>query len=137
MSMNTITTEKPKPTLEQMPSVPEGVSFRLKKVEMVSMPHPYCITPRHVAVAADHFGGMLGAEAIRAAEKRGACCDICRQKGTGILRYDEHENNLTLFISIPAGIRDLNSISGLHAYLFENKPTFESLGIQGFAFPPI
>ena len=120
--------------ISELPQPPDGVAFKLAKVERISMPHPYCITPRHVAYAADYCSGMLTADAIRGAEKRGACCDICRKSGNGILPYDKHENYLGLFITVPQN-RDLNSIPGLHKYLFDNKPAFEAAGIQGFAFP--
>lgn len=132
--MNTTTTPKT-PTLEQMPVIPPGLSFTLHKVDKVSMPHPYCITPKHVEWAAGYYGGILSAEAIEDAEKHGACCDICRQSHQGILPYHKHESLLTLFIKIPVGIRDLNKIAGLHDYLYENKAAFEQLGIKGFAFP--
>lgn len=112
--------------------------FSLLKIEKVSIPHPYCITPKHIAVAADDFGGMLGEAAIEAAERKGAVCDICRERarrdGSRILTYGEHENNVTLFVKVPQN-RDLNAIEGLNKYLFDNKQTFVDAGIQGFAFP--
>lgn len=128
-------TEKRTPTLQDMPPLPEGAPFRLVKIEKVSMPHPYCITPKHVEVAADHFGGMLGEAAIAEAEKRGAKCDICKQavrrrKQDRILAYDEHETMLSLFVGVPH--HDLNNIPGLVAYL--NAVKSADLGIQGFAF---
>lgn len=85
MKTHTKETDKPLPTLDQMPPVPPGVSFSLKKIEKISIPHPYCIAPGHVAEAANHWGGMLGVEAIRAAEKKGIYCDICKHEG-GILQ---------------------------------------------------
>lgn len=129
------TTEKLTLAIDQMPAVPSGGSFHLREVKKISIPHLYCLTPNHIAEAANHWGGMLGADAIRAAEKSGACCDICRHSGQGILKFDQHESQMTLFIVIPPGIRDLNQVEGLHAYLSNNKATFENFGIQGFAFP--
>ena len=122
------------PTINQMPEPPEGVSFRLQKVDKVSMPHPYCITPRHVAYASDHCGGLLGADAIRESEKHGVKCDICKKSKRGILSYDEHESSVTLFIIVQNN-QDLNANPGLPSYLYSNKQTFVDLGIQGFAFP--
>lgn len=121
-------------SLSELPQPPSGVSFKLAKVENVTMPHPYCITPRHVGIAADHYNGILGPEAIRAAERAGACCDICRHSGRGILPFDKHETSLTVFITVPQN-HNLNGIEGLHNYLYTNKAQFEALGIQGFAFP--
>jgi len=108
--------------------------FKLQKIDTISFPHPYCITPKHVAYASDHCSGMLGREAIVEAEKRGACCDICRTSGNGILSFEQHETNLTLFIVVPQN-KDLNAVPGLPNYLFSNKQTFIDLGVQGFAFP--
>lgn len=120
-------------TLEDMPAVPENADFSLAKVEKLSLPHPYCITPRHVAWASDHYGGMLSEDAICDAEKHGARCEICKVNNLN-LSYHEHKTNVTLFIKVPQNT-DLNAIAGLHTYLYKNKPEFEKLGIQGFAFP--
>lgn len=132
MKAQTIDTP-PELRLQDIPEPPAGSVFKLEKLEKVSMPHPYCIGTRHVAAAADHFGGMLGAEAIRFAERNGASCDICRASGRGVLSYDQHENPLTLFVSLPNNKADLNKVPGLHAYLLKLKEL--NLGIEGFAFP--
>jgi len=58
--------------------------------DTIGIPHPYCIGSRHVTHAADHFGGMLGQDAIESAEKQGIrCCT----KGCN-LSYAEHEQAL-------------------------------------------
>lgn len=124
------------PKLSELPQPPKGVVFSLQRVDKISLPHPYCITPRHVAWAADHFGGSLSADAIRDAEKHGARCDICAKSNRGILPYDQHETQTTLFVKVPQN-RDLNNIPGLHQYLFQNKQTFIDKGIGGFAFPVV
>lgn len=118
-------------TLDQLPPVPEGSAFRLVKIERVGMPHPYCLTPKHVAHASDHFCGVLTAESIRDAEKHGARCDICKQRGEN-LSYEQHESPLTLFLAVPQN-KDLNAVPGLHAYLLAVKKA--ELGVEGFAFP--
>lgn len=117
-------------TLDQLPPVPAGSSFRLMKIERVGMPHPYCITPKHVAHASDHFNGILSEDAIRDAEKHGARCDICRVQEMH-LSFAEHENPLTLFLAVPQN-KDLNAVPGLHAYLLHVKNA--GLGVEGFAF---
>jgi hypothetical protein len=33
--------------MQTLPPLPDGVHFRPVKVEALSMPHPYCITPKH------------------------------------------------------------------------------------------
>ena len=65
-----------------------GGNFRIK--DTIGVPHPYCIGPKHVGVAADHHGGMLTKESIIDAERRGAKCGICKGK----LQYAEHETAL-------------------------------------------
>ena len=121
--------------LDAISPPPAGASFSLVKVDTVAQPHPYCITPKHVAAASDHFGGMLGAAAIEYAEQHGARCDICRQQGR-FLSYKEHTSDLTLFIGVPVKLqKSLDEVPGLHQYLMSIKEKAESLGITGFAFP--
>ena len=116
--------------VSKLPQPPAGAEFSLRGVEKLSVPHPYCITPGHVAIAADRFSGMLGTDAIAAAEKQGVRCGI---KGCQ-LAYDKHETVVALLIEVPAN-DDLNKVAGLHKYLHGNKQVFVAAGIQGFAFP--
>lgn len=118
---------------------PEGSVFSLSKVEKVTHPHPYCITPKHVAVASEYYGGILGEAAIAGAEARGAVCETCRDRvrngrQPGILPYSSHVTDTALFIEVPQN-KDLNAVPGLHAYLLSVKELAESLGVTGFAFP--
>ena len=121
------------PKWKSYPSGPNGI----KVLDTIGIPHPYCITPKHVEVAANRFGGMLGQEAIREAEKRGAMCHICRRSGER-LTYDQHET--AILIGIPGTTQeklnrtDLNTISGLHEYLLQLKPLVERDRYSGFAF---
>jgi hypothetical protein len=98
--------------------------------DTIGVPHPYCIGPKHVAHAADHFGGMLGKEAIRDAEKHGARCDICKGK----LSYDAHET--ALLIACKAELKDESGTANpeLHAFLLKCKPMCEADKYAGFAF---
>lgn len=118
-------------TIADFPTPPPDAVFELQKVETVSLPHPYCITPKHVGVAADQFAGILGEAALEAAEKQGARCGMrdCH------LPYSKHESVKTLFIKVPNRPKDLNDVPGLHAYLLSIKEQAEGLGITGFAFP--
>jgi hypothetical protein len=118
--------------LKDLTAPPDGSAFRLLKVERLTMPHPYCITPRHVAEASDNFGGMLNEAAIESAEKHGAHCGTqgCR------LAYGQHETSVTLFIGVPQN-GDLNAVPGLHRYLLSIKERAVQLGISGFAFPEL
>lgn len=107
---------------------PTDVEFTLVKVEPVYIPHPYCVTSKHVVHAADHFSGRLGMEALEDAEKHGASCGTCHRP------YSEHTAELTAWIAVPQN-RDLNAVAGLHAYLRSIKEQAAALGIEGFAFP--
>jgi len=117
--------------LKEIPPVPEGATFTIQKIEKVTMPHPYCITSKHVVVASDHHSGILNEAAIEDAEKRGAHCGMrgCR------IPYAEHVTSLTLFVAVPDNNGDLNKITGLGQYLCSIKPTLERLKIEGIAFP--
>lgn len=119
-----------------LPPLPEGAMFKPAKLEKISMPHPYVITPRHVAIAADKYSGLLGVEAIEGAEKEGVGCGWRgdRLESRCQLPYKKHDQPLTLFVEVPKdGQRDLNSIQGLGKWLCETKEL--GLGIEGFAFP--
>lgn len=128
--MKSITDERKAEIMEQLPTVPDGADFKVHKLDIVSLPHPYCITPGHVAVASDQFSGMLGEAAIEEAERQGIYCDICRSQGQ-IVPWHEHVSQLTLFIVVEHHV--LNEIAGLHQYLLKVKDA--DLGIEGFAFP--
>lgn len=116
--------------IDEIPK-PENSNIKLVKIETAHIPHPYCITSKHVAWASDHFFGRLGHEAIVDAETHGkAVCGICKGK----LKYGEHESKKTLFIEVPQN-KDLNAVEGLNAYLLKIKPIVEKLGVEGIAFP--
>ena len=61
--------------LSRLPAPPVGM--KLLEIKKVSLPHPYCITPKHMQT-----GSMYLDEAtIRESEKRfGAVCDICKKR---------------------------------------------------------
>src|SRR3990167_1919683 len=103
--------EKQLPDLSEFPEPPPPL--RLVKIDRISIPHPFCITEKHVVFAADHRSGMLNEEAIAAS---GAPCGICKKP------YDEHTVSTALFVEGPQN-RDLNAVQGLHTYLLQFKPT--------------
>jgi len=120
-------------TLADFPALDEGVPFKLVKIETITQPHPYCITPKHI----EHCRtGILNETEIEYAESMGAKCDICREevqrgKRGSILPFSGHENLKALFIGVPQN-EDLNSVPGLNSYLLKVK----ELGlVDGFAFP--
>jgi hypothetical protein len=119
--------------IEKIPA-PRGEHIKLQKVEKISVPHPYCITPRHLTGKSMY----LNHETIRDAEKNHrAVCDICKKlvkmgKQNRVFSVDEHREELTLFLEVPEG--DLNAIPGLREYLLKIKPILLDLGISGVAF---
>ncbi len=100
---------------------------QFKVVDTIGIPHPYCITPKHVAYASDHWGGMLGKDAIRESEEHGARCDICKGK----LSFDEHKQALLVQVSDD---RELKDIPELKDYLLSIKGMATKDKMEGFAF---
>jgi hypothetical protein len=104
-------------------------------IDTIGVPHPYCITPKHVAYASDHFNGMLGKEAIIEAEKYGkAVCDICKginrkDYSKPILTYDQHEQALLVNCKV-----NMAKNEELHAYLMGIKDLATKEHYAGFAF---
>jgi hypothetical protein len=118
-----------------VPQVPEGVEFKLVGVRKIGVPHPFTITPKHVAWASDH-GGVLGLEACRQAPCGWESRDGMGHKEYCHLSYDEHEQQMSLYIAVPrARQRDLNTCPGLVDYLLSVKEI--ELGLDGFAFPAL
>lgn len=99
-------------------------------VDTIGVPHPYCITPRHVRVAADQYGGMLGVDAVESAERQGARCGVrgCQ------LRYDQHEKALLVECRIEMKGADGLVVPELHAWLLSCKERATAGGYAGFAF---
>ena len=107
-------------------------------------PHPYCITLKHVAVAADNWGGMLGADAIADAETKGAHCSMytdpssgkCGVKRTATctepchLPYSMHTSDRAMFVALTRDC-DSKEISGV---LFPLKESLTKDGISGCVF---
>lgn len=111
--------------------------FKLLGEKKIAVPHPYCITPKHLEYNDSMY---LGEVQIRATEEKGAKCDTCdrlvkRRKQDRILSYDEHKTNKVLVIGVPDNTVDLNKIDGLHDYLLSVKETAEEEGYDGFIFP--
>jgi hypothetical protein len=104
-------------------------SEHFKIIDSIGVPHPYCITPKHVEVASDSFGGMLGEAAIEAAEKKGAHCGMrsCQ------LSFKQHEQALIVECRAPLKING-EANPELHKFLLDNKAECEKNNYAGFAF---
>lgn len=64
--MNTLVEKDEKNKFEHYPK-----TELFSVVDIIGVPHPYCITPRHIHYASEHCGGMLNNNAIEMAEKDG------------------------------------------------------------------
>lgn len=98
-------------------------------IETIGVPHPYCITPKHVSYAATYCSGILNNDSIVRAERAGAQCGICK----GELTYKEHEHALLVECKLPLP-EHVDAGTELHAYLHACKPLCEADGYVGFAF---
>ncbi len=101
-------------------------------VDTIGVPHPYCITPKHLS----GDGMYLDKERIiEAEEKYGAVCDICRkiqiQTGKEIMDYEEHKQALLIEVTSE---KELKDIPQLKKYLLKIKAQAEKDGFVGFAF---
>lgn len=116
---------------------PEGAPFRLGGVREFTTPHPYMIGSKHIEVASDRHGGMLGESAIEDAETYGYCCQMPLASGGKCgLKMSEHENHKALVVVLPdTAPKDLNKVEGLLDYLKGVKDKAESFGVTTFMFP--
>jgi hypothetical protein len=107
---------------------PKTEKFWIK--DTIGVPHPYCITPRHVAVASDSHCGILDTSAIEDAEKRGAKCGICKGK----LSYKEHETALLVAVKDNRNLNDPELKEELTVYLKSIVDMATKDHYAGFAF---
>ena len=111
---------------------PDSEQGNFSIVDTIPVPHPYCITPKHL----EHCGSMyLNRDTIRRAEEKGAVCDICRKavkqgKQDKVLSIDEHEE--ALLVNCKAEISPVPD--ELHQWLLGIKDEAERNGYAGFAF---
>lgn len=116
-----------------------GSTLNFRIIDTIGVPHPYCITPRHVTWASDHWAGILNKESIIDSEKHGgARCDICE----GQLSFEKHEQ--ALLVECDMDIHDntvppdnqgkIQMNEELHEWLKEIKERVGKDGYAGFAF---
>lgn len=127
---------------------PEGAAFRCAGFDHRNFkPHPYMITPRHVAWASDNHGGILDGYAIEQAELHGAHCGVGRHgdggvgRATGcytpcVLPYHQHTSDKVLVVVLQDDHpQDLNAIDGLGKWWCSIKEEATKQGVTGFIFP--
>jgi hypothetical protein len=98
--------------------------------DSIGVPHPYCITPKHLKGDSMY----LNADTIKQAEKNfNAVCDICRKinrkEGKPILSFEEHKQALLIGCK-----KEINKNQELHDYLLKIKDLATEKGFIGFAF---
>ena len=113
-----------KDVAEKLRKFPFTRHFRVK--DTVGVPHPYCITPKHLALCES---GILDEHSIKRAEEKGARCDICKGK----LSFEEHKQALVVAVYDEHEV-GLNEIEGLGEYLESIKELTESEGYEGWCF---
>ena len=94
--------------------------------DTIGVPHPYCITPRHIEVASNKFSGMLSKEAIEYGEKHSnAHCGVpgCQ------LSYAEHEQ--AAVVECRADPKDHKD--EIQDYFKDHGPSLEAEGVAGMA----
>ena len=104
----------------------------------IGVPHPYCITPKHLEWSNSMVLDVPGAEQRSREAHPGnpgkwAVCDICRKlvnkrMQPGILTYEQHEQALVI------GCKGELESPELKAYLLAIKEEAEKNGYVGFAF---
>lgn len=90
----------------------------------IGIPHPYCITPRHIEVASSKFNGKLTEEAIQFAEKNSNA--KCGVEGC-TLSYDEHGQAA----AVKCLVHPEQAKEEIQAYLKEHAQSLESQGMEG------
>lgn len=115
-----------------------SASGNFKVINSIGVPHPYCITSKHVCIASDNFNGILNENAIREAEEEGAICDTCRilvktGKQDAILSFDEHKTALIIECKKDVKI-DKEAQNECTKWLLKIKDLAEKNNIEGFAF---
>jgi hypothetical protein len=106
---------------DKLAKYPSNDTFKV--IDTVGVPHPYCITPKHLGRSM-----YLDGNAIRDAESRGAKCGVRGCK----LSFDEHRQALLIEVNHPAD--QVNDVPGLHEYVESIKEMCVQDNFVGFAF---
>ena len=109
---------------EKIAKYPKGQFARV--VDTIGVPHPYCITPKHLEYSDTMILDVEGAE------RRGAKCGICH----GNLSYAEHETAVLVAVDRECELADMPESDrvALSDYLKSIVKQCEEDGFAGFAF---
>lgn len=132
--------ELAEPEIKEKKKLDYPATEKFRVMETIPVPHPYCITPKHLQYGGGMYLDVEGAER-RSREahpndsRRWAVCDICRKRnrktGEPILSFSEHKSALLVEVNDP---RELKDIPELKKYLLRIKAQAEKEGYAGFAF---
>jgi hypothetical protein len=105
--------------------------------DTIGVPHPFCITPEHVAHASDKHCGQLTKECIKEIEenreKRNKSPSSCGIRGC-TLRFEEHEQALLVECYADMTDKSGRAVKELHDYLLACKDEAERNNYAGFSF---
>lgn len=93
--------------------------------DLPTIGHVFCVTPKHVAYAADHCHGILGEDAL---EHSGVPCGICKRP------YEDHKEQGLLIYCTKNPQTDSEAHDELVAFLNAIKERTLAEGYAGFAF---
>lgn len=133
--------EKSKETIikKELRKYPQTSKFKV--IDTIGVPHPYCVTPKHLEFSEGMYLDIEGAEKRSREQypndpRKWAVCDICRRReretGEKILTYKEHKQ--ALLIEVDGELKDKKTNEVLKEYLLKIKPRAEREGFAGFAF---
>ena len=115
----------------------ENNNFRI--IDSIVVPHPYCITPKHLEYSRSIYLDIEGAEKRSREEhpndsRKWAVCDTCKRlyklgKIPKILSWSEHQK--AVLVECDAEIENNKE---LHQYLLKLKEQVTQDGYAGFAF---
>lgn len=92
-------------------------------MDVMSVPHPFCITEKHVVHASDNYSGMLTKDAIDSLERK-IGRPSCGIKGCN-LKYHEHK------LALAVGCKIKDEVE-LREYLMSILKLAEEDGYEGF-----
>ena len=134
--------------LDKIPK-PKTKDFELVEITRINhRPHPYCITPQHIAYASDNYSGMLGEYAIVEAEKNGkaSCGMYSNESGRWMNRrtfeynrkctatYHEHISDKVLAIRALVTGKEIKELDGIQEYLKSIQSKLLELKVDGIIF---
>lgn len=113
----------------------ESEQGNFKIIDTIGIPHPYCITPKHL----EFNEGRMYLDVERAEQiskekyptniNKQAVCDICRKDGKEILTFKEHKQALVVECKT-----DIQNNKELKTYLLKIKDLAIKNKFEGFAF---